>query len=62
MGIDEVIEKSPEEQQNWPLISEDQERLKPTQVFLVKQVAEEEGGVHRRVRLSLPFSRFSLLS
>lgn len=62
MGVDEVIEKSPEEQENWPLISEHQERLKPTQVSLVKHVAEEEGSVHRRVRLSLPFSRFSLLS
>lgn len=42
---------------------EHQERLETTQVFLVKDEAEEEeDSVHGRLRLSLPFSRFSLLS
>ena len=48
---------------------ERREGLITVRVFLVKDEAEEEeeeeeeqDSVHRRLRLSLPFSRFSLLS
>ena len=56
----------------WLGMLEHREGLKTTRVFLVKDDAEEEEeeaedeeeeeSVHRRLRLSLPFSRFSLLS